>query len=253
MQIIDTHAHIYLSEFDNDRDGMLKRAAEQGVGHILMPAVDASTHGQMLLAEAQWHQCIAMMGVHPCSVGDAYKAELLAVKTHLQARKFVAVGEVGLDFYWDTTFKMQQYDAFATQIQWAVAKGLPLVIHSRNAMQECIEVVSRHPGAHGVFHCFSGTLEQARQIMDLGFHLGIGGVLTYKKAGLDKVMESIGLDAVVLETDAPYLAPVPYRGKRNESSYLPLIAERLATIAGCSLEEVTTVTTQNAKRLFNLT
>lgn len=253
MQLIDTHAHIYLSAFDTDREHMLARAVEHGVSPILMPAIDTSTHGQMLLAEAQWHQCKAMMGVHPCSIGAAYKAELSAVETHLQERKFVAVGEVGLDFYWDTTFKTQQYDAFETQIQWAVAQALPVVIHSRNALQECIEVVSRYPDAHGVFHCFSGTVEQARQVVDLGFHLGIGGVLTYKKAGLDTVIESIGLDAVVLETDAPYLAPVPYRGKRNESGYVPLIAERLATITGRSSAEVAAQTTQNAARLFNLT
>jgi len=253
MQLIDTHAHIYLPEFDADREEALKRASERGVAKIIMPAVDASTHTQMLSVEAQWPQCRAMMGLHPCSVTEGYKEELSGVEAYLKQRNFTAIGEIGLDFYWDTTFKLQQYEAFEVQINWALQKTLPIVIHSRNAMEECIEVVCNYPGLQGIFHCFSGTAEQARRIVEQGFYLGIGGVLTYKNAGLDKVIGAIGFDAVVLETDAPYLSPVPHRGKRNECSYLPLVAERLAAITGRSTEEVATITTQNATKLFGLT
>lgn len=253
MQFIDTHAHIYLPEFNADRKEVLERAAQNGVNRIIMPAIDAATHQHMLSVEAQWPWCTAMMGLHPCSVGQNYIDELAIVNTYLKQRHFAAIGEIGLDFYWDTTFKQQQYEAFETQIQWALHFNLPIVIHSRNAMDECIEVVRKYPGLRGVFHCFSGTAVQAREIMELQFFLGIGGVVTYKKAGLDSVLQEVGLGAVVLETDAPYLTPVPHRGKRNESSYLPLIAAKLATSTGCSIEEVAYITTQNAMKLFQLT
>jgi TatD DNase family protein len=253
MQLIDTHAHIYLPEFDADREAVLKRAADNGITHILMPAIDRTTHAQMLLAETAWPACHAMIGLHPCSVSEAYREELATVEAYLKQQPFVAIGEIGLDFYWDTTHQQQQYEAFEMQIQWALQHDLPIVIHSRNAMDACIEVVEKYPGVRGVFHCFSGTIVQARRLLALGFYLGIGGVVTYKNAGLDKVMEAIGLDAVVLETDAPYLAPVPHRGKRNESSYLLLVAQKLATITGRTLEDVAAITTQNAKKLFRLT
>ncbi|HUP11901.1 MAG TPA: TatD family hydrolase [Niastella sp.] len=252
MQLIDTHAHIYLPEFDADREEALTRASTGGVEKILMPAIDSGTHEHMLSVAAKWKYCHGMMGLHPCSVTETFKDELHIVSTYLQNNRFVAIGEIGLDFYWDITYKQQQYEAFETQIQWALQYDLPIVIHSRNAMDECIEVVRRFPGLRGVFHCFSGTVAQARQVMDLSFYLGIGGVLTYKNAGLDKVVEAIGLTAVVLETDAPYLAPVPYRGKRNECSYLPLIAEKLAAVSGQTKETVARITTQNAMNLFRL-
>jgi TatD DNase family protein len=252
MQFIDTHTHIYLPEFDADRDAVLERAAHNGIDRILMPAIDTATHAQMLAVEAQRPGCSAMMGLHPCSITAAWEKELYVVEMHLQQRKFTAIGEIGLDFYWDTTFKPQQYEAFETQIRLAVQYGLPIAIHSRNALDACIEVVSNYPGVRGVFHCFSGTVEQARQIMELQFYLGIGGVVTYKNARLDKVMEAVGLDAVVLETDAPYLAPVPHRGKRNECSYLLLVAQKLAAVTGYTLEAVAALTTQNAKKLFGL-
>ena len=251
--MIDTHAHIYLPEFDGDREAMMERAAANSVHPILMPAIDSATHQQMLLAETHYPGCKAMMGLHPCSVAETYKEELSEVHNFLKQRHFVAIGEIGLDFYWSTTFRQQQYEAFETQIQWALQYDLPIVIHSRNALDECIEVVSRYPGLRGVFHCFSGTAAQARRIKELSFLLGIGGVVTYKNAGLDKVMEVIGLDAVVLETDAPYLTPVPYRGKRNECSYLPLVAEKLALISGHTVAEITAITSQNARKLFQLT
>ncbi len=184
MQFVDTHAHIYLPEFEADQDAVLNRAIERGVNRIIMPAIDTATHQRMLATEAQWPWCMAMMGLHPCSVAENYTDELAVVKSYLNQRTFAAVGEIGLDFYWDTTFKQQQYEAFETQIQWALHFDLPIVIHSRNAMDECIEVVRTYPGLRGVFHCFTGSLAQARQIMELQFYLGIGGVVTYKKAHL---------------------------------------------------------------------
>ena len=252
MQLIDTHAHLYLPEFDADREGIMARAKESGVEWILMPAIDSGTHAHLLKMEAQWLQCKSMMGLHPCSINETYTNELAVISSYLKQRSFIAVGEIGLDFYWDTTFKQQQYTAFETQIQWALDYNLPIVIHSRNALDECIAVVKNFPGVRGVFHCFSGTAEQAADIRFLGFFLGIGGVVTYKNAGLDKVMATMGLDGVVLETDAPYLAPVPYRGKRNESSYLPLVVRKLAESTMCSTTEVETITTQNARKLFKL-
>lgn len=252
MQWIDTHAHLYLPEFDADRNEIVRRAAAAGIKSILMPAVDAGTHQQMLLVEAAYPWCQAMMGLHPCSVTETYDEALATVEAYLTNRRFVAVGEIGLDFYWNTTFKPQQYEAFERQIGWALQQDLPIVIHSRNALDECIDVVRRHPGLRGVFHCFSGTAEQANQIMDLNFFLGIGGVVTYKKAGLDQVLQTVGLEAVVLETDAPYLTPVPYRGKRNESSYVPLIAGKIAMALNRTLEDVAMITTQNARKLFRL-
>src|SRR6476619_4267496 len=250
MQLVDTHSHIYLPEFDTDREAVLKRAIETGITHIMMPAIDSATHAQMLSVEAAWPLCKAMMGLHPCSVNDTFRDELAIVEAYLNQRKFIAVGEIGLDFYWDTTFRQQQYEVFETQIRWALQHDLPIVIHSRNALDECIEAVRNYPNLRGVFHCFSGTVEQASQIMDLSFYLGIGGVLTYKKAGLDAVLKEVGLERVVLETDAPYLTPVPHRGKRNESSYLSFITAKLAEVSGFTVEEVATITTQNAATLF---
>jgi TatD DNase family protein len=252
MFFIDTHAHIYLPEFDTDRQVLLEEACAKGVRKILMPAIDSSTHSLMLDVESNNEQCMSMMGLHPCSVKADYKTELQIILEWLQRRSFIAIGEIGLDFYWDKTFAKQQYEAFHQQIQWALQFNLPIVIHSREATSECIEVVKQYPGLKGIFHCFSGNIEQGERIIESGFLLGIGGVLTFKNAGLDKVVDVLGIEHVVLETDAPYLAPVPYRGKRNECSYLPLIAEKLATISGKKLEEVVTITTQNAIKLFNL-
>jgi TatD DNase family protein len=252
MTIIDTHAHIYLPEFDADRDTLIEKAQVQKVKQILLPAIDAQTHQLMLQVEAQYPSCKAMMGLHPCSVNAEYKTELQIIKDWLERRPFTAVGEIGLDFYWDKTFTNQQYEAFHQQIQWALEYQLPIAIHSRNATDEAIAVVQQYPALRGVFHCFSGTVAQAEEIKALGFMLGIGGVVTFKNAGLDKVMEQIGLNAVILETDAPYLAPVPYRGKRNQPDYLPLVAHKLAALTGKAVEEVAKITTQNAIALFNL-
>lgn len=252
MILIDTHAHIYLPEFDADRETLLTTANAQQVQQILMPAIDAQTHQLMLQVEEKYPVCIAMMGLHPCSVNAEYRTELQIIKDWLERRSFIAVGEIGLDFYWDKTFTEQQYESFHQQIEWALQFQLPIVIHSRNATDEAIGVVKQYPTLKGVFHCFSGTVAQAEEIKALGFMLGIGGVVTFKNAGLDKVIEQIGLDSVLLETDAPYLAPVPYRGKRNQCDYLPLVAERVAVLTGKSIEEVAKITTQNARNLFNL-
>lgn len=255
MMLIDTHSHIYLPEFEKDRSNMLEKSEKEGVSKILMPAIDSSTHTVMLeLEEERPLTCISMIGLHPCSVKENYLFELKIVRDYLEKRSFKAVGEIGLDFYWDKTFTEQQYAAFNQQIEWALHFDLPIVIHSRNSTDECIEVVSKHQKGklRGVFHCFSGDIVQAKRVIDLGFYLGIGGVVTFKNSGLDKVMEEISLEHVVLETDAPYLAPVPFRGKRNEPAYLKYVAEKLAGIKNVEIDEVAKITTDNAEKLFGL-
>ena len=255
MNFVDTHAHIYLDDFKDDLLDVINRAQNRGISTILMPAIDSTTHRTMLKTEHDLAGlCRSMMGLHPCSVKVDYQAELIEVQQHLSKRKFVAVGEIGLDFYWDISFKSQQYDTFQRQIDWALNYEIPIVIHSRNAVDECIKVVrDRQDGKlRGVFHCFSGTKDQAQEIIELGFYLGIGGVLTYKNSGLDKVMNEIELDNVILETDAPYLSPVPYRGKRNECSYITTVAEKLAEIKKMPLQDIANITTKNAEKLFGL-
>lgn len=255
MVLIDTHSHIYLPEFEKDALLVFERAEKEGVKNILMPAIDSSTHLSMIELEKQNPESFfCMMGLHPCSVKENFREELKIARDYLGKRHFVAVGEIGLDFYWDKTFTKEQYEAFHTQVEWALHFELPIVIHSRNSTDECIKVVAQHQKGKlkGVFHCFSGSAEQARQVIDLGFYLGIGGVVTFKNAGLDKVMGSVGLEYILLETDAPYLAPVPLRGKRNEPSYLKYVVEKLADLKKCSSEEVAVVTTKSAEKLFNL-
>jgi TatD DNase family protein len=252
MILIDTHAHLYLPEFRERWPELLQRAATVGLGPILLPAIDSETHKAVMELESAHPQCRAMMGLHPCSVAANYEQELALVRSYFSERKFVAVGEIGLDFYWDKTFTDQQYKAFHEQIELALKYELPIAVHSRNATAEAIEVVKQYPGLRGVFHCFGGTQAEAERLMGLGFYLGIGGVVTFKNAGLDKIIEAVGLDKVVLETDAPYLAPVPFRGKRNEPSYVRYVAEKLAEITGKSLDEVAEVTTGNARALFSI-
>lgn len=252
MLLIDTHTHIYLPEFNEDRVQLIERSVEDGISTFLMPAIDSTTHESMLLVEEEFQPCIAMMGLHPCSVKNDYLPELEIVESWLQKRNFIAVGEIGLDMYWDKTFLVQQHEAFHTQIEWALKYDLPAVIHSRDATAECIKVVQQYTNLRGVFHCFSGTIDQAREIIDLGFYLGIGGVVTFKNGGLDKVIEQIGIANVVLETDAPYLAPVPFRGKRNKPEYLMHIARKISTVSGKELSEVSDITSANARKLFNL-
>jgi TatD DNase family protein len=218
-----------------------------------MPAIDSSTTEAMLKVEKGYPEfCIAMMGLHPCSVNETFKHELEHVETWLSKRPFAAIGEIGLDFYWDKTFKEQQYSAFRTQAELALKYNLPIVIHSRNATAETIKIIREYSaqGLEGIFHCFGGSLDEANQIIETGFYLGIGGIITYKNAGLAQVIAETGLEYIVLETDAPYLTPVPFRGKRNESSYLKYIAERIAELKNITFEEVVSVTSANAKKIF---
>jgi TatD DNase family protein len=220
-----------------------------------MPAIDHKTHAMMLKVENQNpKKCLSMMGLHPCSVKEGYKHELKIVEEYFEKRRFVAVGETGLDFYWDRTFTKEQYESFQTQIDLAKQYDIPVVIHSRNSIDECIKVIKENQQGNlkGVFHCFSGNEKQANEIVDLGFYMGIGGVVTFKNSGLDKVMADVDMKNVVLETDAPYLAPVPFRGKRNECSYLKYVVEKLAGIKNVAEEEVANITTMNAKELFNI-
>lgn len=254
MVLIDTHCHLYLKEFDNDRPEVIKRAKNAGVSKFYLPSIDSKVIDEMLRMEVEYKdECIAMIGLHPCSVNESYTQELKIVEDWLSKRKFVAVGEIGLDFYWDKTFTNEQYAAFNKQMEWALAYKLPIVIHTRQAMQETIDAVMPFAkrGLGGIFHCFGDTIEAAQQIIDMGFLLGIGGVITYKNAGLAPVIEAIDLEHMVLETDAPYLSPVPHRGKRNESSYLLDVAQKLADIKHVSVEEVASVTTRNAEKIFN--
>jgi TatD DNase family protein len=255
MNLIDTHSHIYLEDFDKDRQEMLERAEKEGIGKILMPAIDSATHEKMLSISMQFSQlCRPMIGLLPCSVKQNYEQELSIVRDYLEKNEFIAIGEIGLDFYWDVNFKPQQYDSFHQQIEWALHYDLPIVIHSRNSIDECISVVTEHQKGKlkGVFHCFSGSIEQAKKIIDLNFYLGIGGVVTFKNSGLDKVMKQLTLENIVLETDAPYLTPVPFRGKRNECSYLKFVVQRLAEIKEMDFKEIAEITTWNAEKLFSL-
>lgn len=253
MTLIDTHTHLYSEEFTDDIEQVIERAREQGVSRFYLPAIDSAAIAGMFFLEAKYPGvCIPMMGLHPCYVKENYKTELAVVEEWLSKRKFPAIGEIGLDKYWDTTFISQQTEAFQTQMQWALDYGLPIVIHTRNAMRETIDMVKplADRGLRGIFHCFSGTAGDAEEIVNMGFMLGIGGVVTYKNGGLPEALANISLNHLVLETDAPYLSPVPYRGKRNESAYLTHIAQKLAEIKNTTLEEVAALTTTNVQKIF---
>ncbi|MFN8276046.1 MAG: TatD family hydrolase [Chitinophagales bacterium] len=253
--LVDTHTHIYLKQFDHDREVMLKRAAAAGIRAVHLPAVDSETH-DALLQTAQLQipdlEIWPMMGVHPCSINNDFETELSKALALLDnGTQYSAVGEIGLDFYWDKTYTAQQLEAFERQVQWAIDRNLPVVIHSRKATYECIGVMKKFQGrAKGVFHCFSGSVEEAKEILKLGLFLGIGGVVTYKNSGLKEVLQEVGLGQVVLETDAPYLSPVPHRGKRNEPAYVRLVAEAIGDIMEMSFAEVARITGENARRLF---
>lgn len=255
MDWIDTHAHLYSHKFENDRPEMIKRAFEAGVKQLFMPNIDSSSIDGMLQLEAEYPgQCLPMMGLHPCDVKENVEDELRIVREWLAKRNFWAVGEIGLDFYWDKTFVPQQYEAFREQIRLALQYNIPIAIHSRESTRECIDVVKElHNGElTGVFHCFSGTVAEAKEITEMGFYLGIGGVVTFKKSGLEQVMEEIDIEHIVLETDAPYLAPVPHRGKRNESSYIPLVGEKIADVKNLKIADVAAITNMNARKLFKM-
>lgn len=252
MEFIDTHTHIYIDKFEADFENMMTRAQENHVSRFVLPAIDSSYTEAMMSLESD--NIFLMTGLHPCSVDNKYETELNLVRTWLEKRKFCAIGEIGIDLYWDDTFRDQQMYVFERQIDWAIEFDLPIVIHSRNSTREVINVLKerRHPRLRGIFHCFGGSVEEAEEIIDQGFLLGIGGVVTFKNAGLDKTLKSIDLKNIVLETDAPYLAPAPYRGKRNEPAYIKIIAEKISEIKNLPLEEVATVTTKNAEKVFGL-
>ncbi|MCX6295274.1 MAG: TatD family hydrolase [Bacteroidetes bacterium] len=255
MTLTDTHTHLYSKDFDLDRSALIQNAIDKGITRLFMPNVDSVSIPGMFQVEKQYpSNCFAMMGLHPCSVNADYQHELQVVEYWLNKRKFVGVGEIGIDLYWDKTFFVQQQDAFRIQIQLAKKFNLPYIIHSRNSFDEVMEIVSEFKldNLKSIFHCFSGNVEQAKQVIESGnFKLGIGGVVSFKNSGLDKVVEAIDLKHLVLETDAPYLAPVPHRGKINHPEYLLLIAKRIAEIKNISVEEVAAVTTQNSIDIFN--
>jgi TatD DNase family protein len=250
---IDTHTHLYDEQLTIEGDINIQRAIDAGVTKMYMPNCDSSTIAGMMTIAGKWPQnCYPMMGLHPCYVKDNYKDELNIVEQWLARRRFSAIGEIGLDYYWDKTHVAQQKRAFEQQIDWALLDGLSIVIHSRESTQDCIDIVRKKQNGklNGIFHCFSGTLEEAKQITGLGLYLGIGGVVTFKKSSLQEIVKEISIDHIVLETDAPYLAPAPYRGKRNESSYIPLIAAKVAELKGMGIAEVAAITTKNAEKVF---
>ena len=253
MTLIDTHTHLYVNAFDTDLAAVIERAENEGVEKFYLPAIDSESMDRLLQTEQRYPgKCIAMTGLHPCSVKKNYREELKLVENWLANRRFAAVGEIGLDFYWDKTFADQQYDAFKQQLGMARQYKLPVVLHSRDSLDESINTVaSMQDGSlSGIFHCFGGSLEQAQRIIDLGFYLGIGGIVTYKNGGLGPVIEQLSLDQMVLETDAPYLSPVPYRGKRNESSYLKYVVQKLAELKQVPVDQVAEITTRNAQKIF---
>ena len=254
MKLIDTHTHVFLEQFDEDFDQVIARALESGVKKMLLPNIDSSTL-ERLLMNSNENQLLPMMGLHPCSVKANYKEELELVANEIESGKYIAVGEIGIDLYWDQSLKAQQIDAFKRQIELAKKYDLPVAIHTRDAFDEVFQALDEtHDGVlRGVFHCFTGNEEQAKKALSYsGFYLVLGGVLTFKKSGLDKVAKDIPLDRLVIETDAHYLAPAPYRGKRNEPSYLVHIAQKLADIHEMSIEKVAETTTKNANDLFRL-
>jgi TatD DNase family protein len=252
--MIDTHAHLYDEQFSADIAEIISRARENGVEKLYLPNCDSTTiPAMMALTEQYPGYCIPMIGIHPCYVKESYEAELKIMQEWLDKASFAAIGEIGLDYYWDQTFVAAQKDAFRRQIDWALERALPIVIHSRNATQDCIDIVREKQNGQlkGIFHCFGDDLIAAEQIIDLGFKLGIGGVVTFKNSTLPEVLRAVDLEHLVLETDAPYLAPVPYRGKRNESSYIPLIAQKIADIKEVPLSVVAERTTKTAEALFS--
>lgn len=251
---IDTHAHLYHQQFAGDREAMLQRALDAGVKKLFLPNVDhESIAGMNALADAHPAVCFPMMGLHPCSVGERNDAAMEEVERLLRTGRYCAVGEIGIDLYWDKTWLAQQQEVFRQHVRWAKELDLPVAIHCRNSFTETITIVEEEntTGLRGVFHCFTGTPEEAQRIITLGgFMLGIGGVITYPKGGLFETMQVVGADHCVLETDAPYLSPVPHRGKRNESSYIPFVAGKLALATGHSVDTIASITTANAERLF---
>ena len=255
MILTDTHVHLYSEAFDEDQDAMIKRAMDIGVSRFFVPAIDSTYAERMYTLESKYPKNVfLMMGLHPTHVKENYEEELEFIEQQFKLRKFWAVGEIGIDLYWDKTFLRQQQDAFVRQIQWAKTHQLPIVIHCRESFDEIFEILEQEKGddLFGIFHCFTGTKEQAEKAIDYNMKLGIGGVATFKNGKIDKFLKQIDLKHIVLETDAPYLAPVPYRGKRNESSYLINVLEKLSDIYGLPKAEIAQMTTDNSKQGFGI-
>ena len=253
MNFIDTHAHIYQDDFLADIEEIMSRAKESGVSKIYLPNVDVPSIKELKdLVAKNSDLFIPMMGFHPCYVKEDYKQQLTVIEKELREGKYAAVGEIGIDLHWDKTFFVQQQDAFRQQIRWAIDLKLPIIIHARESLQEIFQILDEEhrEGLKGIFHCFGGTLEDAQKIISYGFKMGIGGTVTYKNSKLPEVLKNLNLQHIVLETDAPYLPPVPHRGQRNESSYVKLVALKLCDIYSLSLEEVANITTANANRVF---
>lgn len=254
LNLTDTHCHFYSDENSEDLQSQIDRCATLGITKILMPNIDLDSIGPMhILEDAYPDLCKSMMGLHPTYVKETYKKDLEVIYDWFNKRNYVGVGEIGMDLYWDKSTQSWQEDAFLTQIGWAVEKNLPVSIHSRSATQEVIQLLKPYKGrVTGVFHCFSESKELADEIIKLGFYLGIGGVVTFKKAGIADVIAEIGLDRIVLETDSPYLAPTPYRGKRNEPAYTRYVADKISELTGKSIEEVSQITQNNVNEVFGL-
>ena len=255
MKIIDTHTHLYLKQFKDDIDKVIQRSIDKGINKFIFPAIDSTHFDDMHDLKNKYPGSIYLMsGLHPTNVKENYKEELEFVVNSLKSHSYVAIGEIGIDLYWDKTYLKQQQDAFEFQIRLAIENDLPIVIHCREAFDEIFEILDKEncPKLRGVFHCFTGTLEQANRAIDLGFVLGIGGVVTFKNGGIDKFLSQIDLKHIVLETDSPYLAPVPFRGKRNESSYITYVIDKLSEIYGLPIKEIASVTTKNAEKVFAL-
>ena len=253
MLLTDTHTHLYIEAFDEDRDEVMARARESGITRFFLPAIDSSYVKAMQEMKEQYPDSVFLMaGLHPTHVGDTCEEELDQVETSLGSGGYVAVGEIGIDLYWDTSRLKEQIHAFRSQIRMAIAHDLPIVIHCRDAFEEIFEVLEseKHDRLRGIFHCFTGTLEQAQKAISLNMKLGIGGVVTFKNGKIDQFLNQIPLEHIVLETDAPYLAPVPYRGKRNEPSYIRYVSKKLAELYGVTEEEIAVITTENSKAVF---
>ena len=253
--MIDTHTHLYLEQFKDDIDKVIQRSIDKGINKFIFPAIDSTHFDDMHDLKNKYPGSIYLMsGLHPVDVKENYKEELEFVVNSLKSHSYVAIGEIGIDLYWDKTYLKQQQDAFEFQIRLAIKNDLPIVIHCREAFDEIFEILDKEncTKLRGVFHCFTGTLEQANRAIRLGFKLGIGGVVTFKNGGIDKFLSQIDLKHIVLETDSPYLAPVPFRGKRNESSYITYVIDKLSEIYGLPIKEIASVTTKNAEKVFTL-
>ena len=255
MKIIDTHTHLYLKQFKDDIDKVIQRSIDKGINKFIFPAIDSTHFDEMHDLKNKYPGSIYLMsGLHPTNVKENYKEELEFVVNSLKSHSYVAIGEIGIDLYWDKTYLKQQQDAFEFQIRLAIKNDLPIVIHCREAFDEIFEILDKEncTKLRGVFHCFTGTLEQANRAIRLGFKLGIGGVVTFKNGGIDKFLNQIDLKHIVVETDSPYLTPVPFRGKRNESSYITYVIDKLSEIYGLPIKEIASVTTKNAEKVFAL-